>query len=67
VPVAGQLSNGNFVEGNTVVIVNTVKGKLEGAPITVGNVPDMIAITPNGKYAYVSNEYDGTVSVIEVY
>jgi YVTN family beta-propeller protein len=67
VPDAGQLSNGNFIEGNTVVVLNTVTGKLVGSPITVGNVPIMAAITPSGKYAYISNEYDGTVSVIQVY
>ena len=28
VPDAGQLSNGNLIEGNTVVVLNTVTGKL---------------------------------------
>jgi DNA-binding beta-propeller fold protein YncE len=66
VPDAGQLSNGNLIEGNTVVVLNTVTGKLVGSPITVGNVPIMAAVTPSGKYAYISNEYDGTVSVIQI-
>ena len=34
------------------------------APITVGNGPDGVAITPDGKHAYVTNFGDGTVSVI---
>jgi YVTN family beta-propeller protein len=66
VPDAGQLSNGNLIEGNTVVVLDTVTGKLVKSPITVGNVPVMAAITPNSKYAYISNEYDGSVSVIEI-
>lgn len=36
-----------------------------GAPIPVGGDPDSIAISPDGRTAYVSNEIDGTVSVIE--
>ena len=34
------------------------------APITVGNAPEQVAITPDGKHAYVTNNADGTVSVI---
>lgn len=36
-----------------------------GAPIPVGGDPDSIAISPDGRTAYVSNEIDGTISVIE--
>ncbi|MFT3863782.1 MAG: PKD domain-containing protein [Solirubrobacterales bacterium] len=36
-----------------------------GAPIQVGADPDSVAISPDGRTAYVSNEIDGTVSVIE--
>lgn len=36
-----------------------------GAPIPVGGDPDSVAISPDGRTAYVSNEIDGTVSVIE--
>jgi YVTN family beta-propeller protein len=36
-----------------------------GPPIPVGGNPDSIAISPDGRIAYVSNELDGTVSVIE--
>jgi YVTN family beta-propeller protein len=36
-----------------------------GAPIPVGEDPDSIAISPDGRTAYVSNGIDGTVSVIE--
>jgi YVTN family beta-propeller protein len=34
------------------------------APITVANSPDLVAITPDGKHAFVTNFADGTVSVI---
>lgn len=78
VPVAGQLVNGNFVEGNTVIVFNTI-APIDTKPvdiihigtvivrkaITVGNVPIRVAATPNNKFVYVANEYDGTVSVIE--
>jgi YVTN family beta-propeller protein len=34
------------------------------APITIGNSPRYLAITPDGKHAYVTNSGDNTVSVI---
>ncbi len=43
--------------------INTATNK-PGKPITVGKYPDYIAITPNGKTAYVSNEGPGTVTPI---
>jgi DNA-binding beta-propeller fold protein YncE len=61
VPIQGYTSY-----GNTVVIVDTATDSVIGQPITVGNYPDWISITPNGKYAYVSNGIDNTVSVIDV-
>ena len=33
-------------------------------PIIVGKGPNGVAITPDGKHAYVTNHGDGTVSVI---
>ena len=33
-------------------------------PIKVGHGPDGIAITPDGKIAYVANDYSGTVTPI---
>jgi YVTN family beta-propeller protein len=35
------------------------------ANITVGNGPDAIAITPDGSQLYVTNNDDGTVSIID--
>jgi len=54
--------------GHTVVPINTATNK-PGQPIKVGRVPGAIAITPNGKTAYVVNQgdsgySDGTVTPI---
>jgi YVTN family beta-propeller protein len=38
---------------------------LAAAPISVGTHPASVAIAPDGRTAYVSNELDGTVSVID--
>ena len=35
-----------------------------GKPIKVGGLPSAVAITPNGKTAYVSNNGSGTVTPI---
>jgi YVTN family beta-propeller protein len=42
---------------NTVVPINT-RSNTPGRPIPVGNRPDAIAITPDGKTAYVTNYND---------
>ena len=47
----------------TVSVITTATGAVS-APITVGNGPDWVAITPDGKHAYVTNDFDDTVSVI---
>ena len=53
-------------DGHTVVPVNTVTNKA-GKPIKVGPGPEAIAITPDGKTAYVANgglPYSDTVTPI---
>ena len=50
---------------NTVSVIDTATNTVEAAMIMVGNTPDAIAITPDGKHAYVANEADNTVSVID--
>jgi YVTN family beta-propeller protein len=52
--------------GNTVIMLNAATQKIVGSPITVGNGPTFISITPNGDYAYVINNTDGTISVIDI-
>ena len=44
--------------------IDTATGAVS-PPITVGNNPGAVAITPDGKQAYVTNSLDGTVSVID--
>ena len=44
-------------------VITTATGAVS-APITVGKGPVEVAITPDGKHAYVANSGDGTVSVI---
>ena len=44
-------------------MITTATGAVS-APITVGKGPNEMAITPDGKHVYVTNNVDGTVSVI---
>jgi len=36
------------------------------ATIPVGSSPDQVTILPNGTFAYVTNQTDNTVSVIDI-
>ena len=54
-PIAG---SGN---GTTVRVVNLQTNLIVGAPITVGQAPAALAITPNGAYVYVVNYVTGTL------
>jgi YVTN family beta-propeller protein len=51
---------------HTVVTISTQTDAVVGTPVTVGNVPGVIAIARNGTHAYVTNLYDNTVSVIKI-
>jgi YVTN family beta-propeller protein len=51
--------------GDTVTPIDLATGT-RGSPITVGNYPEGIAITPDGKTAYVTNFNDGTVTPIDL-
>ncbi len=46
-------------------VIDTDPNTVEIDPIKVGNGPDGVSVTPNGKYVYVSNYGDGTVSIIK--
>ncbi len=50
---------------DTVTPINLLTGTA-GKPITVGNNPDAIAITPDGTMAYVANSGGSTVTPINV-
>jgi YVTN family beta-propeller protein len=51
--------------GDQVSVVNSATNKPIGTPIAVGDRPESVAITPDGKYAYVTNYGGNSVSVIE--
>jgi YVTN family beta-propeller protein len=48
-----------------VSVVNPATNRPIGTPIAVGEKPESVAITPDGKYAYVTNYGGDSVSVIE--
>jgi YVTN family beta-propeller protein len=50
----------------TVIIINTATGAVMGSPITVGQQPFAITISPDGENAYVTNYADSTVSMIQI-
>ena len=52
------------VPGNTVSVIQTKSNEVV-ATIEVGNLPAGVAITPDGKHAYVTNRGDNKVSVID--
>ena len=54
------------VPANTVVVYDTSTNTPVGNPITVGTDPIFVTISHDGKYAYVGNESDNTVSVIRI-
>ena len=49
-----------------VSVINVASRKVVGDPIKVGKGPGGIAITPDGKLAFVANRIDHTVSAIEI-
>jgi YVTN family beta-propeller protein len=51
------------VVGNTVAVLDP-RTLATTATITVGDVPTAISFTPNGRTAYVVNDYSNTVSVV---
>jgi YVTN family beta-propeller protein len=48
-----------------VFILNTATNQTVGSPISVGSLPVGVAVTPDGRYAYVTNNGSNTVSVID--
>jgi YVTN family beta-propeller protein len=63
---AAQLAVVGERDTGQVSFVNTATNKLVGGPVEAGDGPTSVAITPDGKYAYVTDSEDETVSVIEI-
>lgn len=49
----------------SVSTINTATNQVVGTPIPTGELPESIAITPNGKRAFVVNQTGASVTVIE--
>jgi len=49
----------------TVSIINTTTNTVQGAPIMVGGQPHRVAVTPDGRFVYVTNLTLNNVSVID--
>ena len=58
-------SDETYTLPGVVWAVDTATGTVIGDPITVGNTPRDIAISPDGSLVVVPNIYDGTISVID--
>jgi YVTN family beta-propeller protein len=50
---------------DSVSVIDPATGQVVGEPIQVGDVPFSIALTPDGRSAYVANRFANTVSVID--
>ena len=50
----------------SVVMVSTATNAIVGSPITLGQTPGVVAITPNGKYAYIAQMYNWTVAIVKI-
>jgi YVTN family beta-propeller protein len=66
VPASARAQNAYITNANsgTVSVINTATNMVVGSPITVGNFPFGVAVTPDGSKVYVANQGDSTVSVI---
>jgi YVTN family beta-propeller protein len=56
-----------YVTGNNshVYVIDAATNTVGANPITVGGLPNGIALTPDGRHAYVACAYTSTVSVID--
>jgi YVTN family beta-propeller protein len=52
-------------ESDQVSFVNAATNRVVGVPVEAGKGPTSVAITPDGKYAYVTDVFGKSVSVIE--
>jgi YVTN family beta-propeller protein len=50
---------------DSVSVIDPATDQVVGEPIQVGDVPFSVALTPDGRFAYVANRFGSTVSVID--
>jgi YVTN family beta-propeller protein len=62
---AAQLAVVGERDSNQVSFLNAATNKLVGGPVEAGQGPTSVAITPDGRYAYVTDVFGESVSVIE--
>jgi YVTN family beta-propeller protein len=62
---AAQLAVAGELASDHVSFFNTATNKVVGVPVEAGDGPTSVAITPDGKYAYVTDVFGKSVSVIE--
>jgi YVTN family beta-propeller protein len=46
-------------------VIDTETNTVVGSSLAVGNQPAAVAVTPDGKYAYVTNNGSNTLSIID--
>jgi YVTN family beta-propeller protein len=56
---------GFVTPGNTVSVIDTTANTVVGSPITVGNSPRGVAVSPDGSKVYITNAFSNSVSVID--
>ena len=66
----GMAVSGNYIyvanfNDDTVRVIDTTSGTVDGLPIAVGNQPYGVTFSPDGTLAYVANYGDNTVTVID--
>ncbi len=64
--LTARVSMSLFLFSGGVSVIDATTDTILGAPISVGRFPSEVAITPDGRRAYVTNIDSNTVSVIDV-
>jgi YVTN family beta-propeller protein len=53
-------------EANNLVVFDSLTNQLVGSPISVPPIPQQIAITPDGRFAYLAHTGANTVTVVDL-
>jgi YVTN family beta-propeller protein len=67
IPDAAVVSFGNRTAFNRgrIFVVDTATNQLVGPPISVGFLPAGVSVTPDGRYAYITNNGSNSITVID--